>query len=581
MVINLKKLFSIITLMAVLLSCAQSAFAYNWPAITDWAGLLSEKRSMIYADDFELYVQAPTDYAPYYGARLEPKGGVYFGIVPDQYKGSVGASSYLTYFEMSGRQTMPYWPTRDMMATDDVITTVGWTVGTLDEVDYDVIREGLNNLAKYDKPIIIRFGNEMNVSSIGDDPDRYIEVFRRVANMVHEYDNFATVWSPNDLGNLERPMQYYYPGDEYVDWIGISSYIKRYFRGNAATTAEDAAYFMTGDNAWSTNAIKPVIKFMEDYGIKKPVMISEGGVSVRNRNDGDTTAWAEPRLRNMYYNLIMKYPQVKLINYFTNERNEAEVYYTPDNGTIESILSEAYNSGAYIKKCGQQAQFAYARADWTDELTADADGNIVLSTLAHVPDREKNTVTYYVDGEWRANPSDAPYKFWLNLPQLSDGEHELKIVLNSNDKEKTFKFNKSGNKMIFGEGRTVSNTQKDVSIYVYGVKVNFDVQPCIINERTMVPIRMFLNAINFTDDQIIYENGKITIDNKMRTVVLNIGSDVAYIDGNPVPLDSPAVIKDDRTLIPLRFVSENFGLSVEYNDYGSAMDIFLNDARIK
>lgn len=569
----MKRIISILTVLLTMCTCAISASAYNWPEVTDWSALLREKHSMIFEDDFELYVEGKNEYAPYYGARLEPRSGVYFGVIPESYAGYSGASSYLTYFDMGSRQTRTY--IANEINDNNVVVTVGWTVGNLDDVDYDVVRQGLDNLASFNKPMFIRFANEMNVSSIGDDPDRYIEIFRNVANMVHEYDNFAVVWSPNDLGSLTRPMQYYYPGDEYVDWIGVSSYMKKYFQGNPATTETDAAYFMTGDYAWHTNALKPVIKFMQDYGIQKPVMISEGGVSVWNDDDGPIMGWAIPRLRNMYWDVLMKYPQVKLINYFTIARHEAQVYYDDGDTTLAQIQNDAFNSGAYIKEYGQQPQFVYTRAEWSDELTADANGNVNLYTLAHLPSRAENTVTYYVDGNWYSNSAESPYICRLNISGMADGEHQLRILLNESDKEKHMSFYKSGNQIVFGEGRTINNVQKDIDIYVYGVKVDFDVQPCIINDRTMVPIRMFLNAIKFTDDQIIYDNGKITIDNKMRTIILNIGSDVAYIDGNPVQLDSPAVILEDRTLIPMRFVAENFGMSVDYNDYGSSMDIFL------
>ena len=81
-------------------------------------------------------------------------------------------------------------------------------------VDYNQVRKVLNNLNAYNKPMLIRFANEMNVSSLGDDPEIYKQVFRVVADMIHEYPNFAVVWSPNDIGGLDRPFEYFYPEEE-------------------------------------------------------------------------------------------------------------------------------------------------------------------------------------------------------------------------------------------------------------------------------------------------------------------------------------------------------------------------------
>ena len=60
--------------------------------------------------------------------------------------------------------------------------------------------------------------------------------------------------------------------------------------------------------------------FMEKNNIQKPLMISEGGVTTENIYGETLDAWSSPRFRNLYYNTIMKYPQIKVINYFTGEQ---------------------------------------------------------------------------------------------------------------------------------------------------------------------------------------------------------------------------------------------------------------------
>ena len=177
---------------------------------------------------------------------------------------------YLTYIQDMWQDDL-YYPANAMIQSDNVITMVGWTIDSLDNIDYNQVRRVLDTLNSYNKPMLIRFANEMNVSALGDDPYRYQEVFRTVANMIHEYPNFAIVWVPNDLGALDRPFEYFYPGDEYVDWIGVSCYSIKYFQGEQNTDYKSSVYFMTGDYAWATNRIKPIIDFMQKNNIQKPV----------------------------------------------------------------------------------------------------------------------------------------------------------------------------------------------------------------------------------------------------------------------------------------------------------------------
>lgn len=61
----------------------------------------------------------------------------------------------------------------------------------LDSANDEYIKETLDNMAKYNKPTIIRFGAEMNIGYLGDSPTAYIKAFRKIADMVHEYPKFC------------------------------------------------------------------------------------------------------------------------------------------------------------------------------------------------------------------------------------------------------------------------------------------------------------------------------------------------------------------------------------------------------
>ena len=52
-------------------------------------------------------------------------------------------------------------------------------------------------------------------------------------------------------------------------------------------------------------------------------------------------------------------------------------------------------------------------------------------------------------------------------------------------------------------------------------------------------------------------------------IELIIGSKVAKVNGKEVNLDVPAEVLNNRTMIPLRFISENLGYKVKFDNENS------------
>ncbi len=563
----------IISFFCVITMLCFSAEAFQFPE-PDWGALLKEKSDMVNTVDFELFTEGPVEAAPYYGARLEPRGGAYLGAVAENSEFLSPVGSYLTYFSMEDHQTDIYYPANEIIRNGNGVATIGYTVNSLDAVNYDVIRTSLDTLAGYGKPMFIRFANEMNVSSLGDDPARYVDVFRTVANMVHEYPNFAVVWSPNDLGGLDRPFSYFYPGDEYVDWVGVSSYMKKYFMGNRNTTEKDATYFMTGDYAWTTNALKPIIAFMEENGINKPVMLSECGVATENIYGEDCASWASPRFRNLLYNVVMKYPQVKLINYFNTYRNENERYYVSDSHNSLAvdkpyamyILKEAAGSGAYIREAGGKPEFVFTPANAGYTVTPN-NGVLNLYTLAYVPKTPYLEVNYYIDGQWYGKASAAPYLCGVELAGLPDGEHTVRIA--AAGMEKAYTFMKRGNSVCFGGEPEQPPAEPSVSgairVRVNGTPVIFDAPPVIVDDRTLVPLRAIFEALGA---DVTWEETTRTVlaAGRGKEISLRIDSSEMTVNGEQKRLDVPAQLIADRTMVPVRAISEAFDCEVFWNE---------------
>lgn len=98
--------------------------------------------------------------------------------------------------------------------------------------------------------------------------------------------------------------------------------------------------------------------------------------------------------------------------------------------------------------------------------------------------------------------------------------------------------------------------------------IALDAAPVIKDGRTFLPIRAVVEALggSLTWDQ---KTQKITITSGTKTIIMTIGKFTASINGTTVFIDSNNIsvtpyITAGRTMVPLRFVSENLGASVEF-----------------
>lgn len=116
---------------------------------------------------------------------------------------------------------------------------------------------------------------------------------------------------------------------------------------------------------------------------------------------------------------------------------------------------------------------------------------------------------------------------------------------------------------------THQNPQPAIRVVLDGKEVLFDVPPYVdpATNRTLVPMRAIFNAVGITNENIYFDSAsrKVIAQKGQTIIVLAIDSAGATVNNIPVMLDQPAVIKEGRTLAPLRFVSEQFGFRVDWN----------------
>lgn len=105
------------------------------------------------------------------------------------------------------------------------------------------------------------------------------------------------------------------------------------------------------------------------------------------------------------------------------------------------------------------------------------------------------------------------------------------------------------------------SAQENVSVYIDGTKIEFDVQPQIINGRTLVPMRKIFEELGAVVD---WKQTTQTITGKKEdtTIIMQIDNNELSVNDNVTTLDVAPIVIDGRTLVPVRAIAESFGIDV-------------------
>ena len=118
-----------------------------------------------------------------------------------------------------------------------------------------------------------------------------------------------------------------------------------------------------------------------------------------------------------------------------------------------------------------------------------------------------------------------------------------------------------------------------IPVFVDGVQISFDQQPIIRDDRTLVPLRGVFEALGAT----VYWNNdtrSVTAYKDDTTVELAIGSSTMYVNGQPKYLDVAGQIINDRTMVPLRAISEAFEAIVYWDNDTRTVRVYSDKSTI-
>lgn len=124
-------------------------------------------------------------------------------------------------------------------------------------------------------------------------------------------------------------------------------------------------------------------------------------------------------------------------------------------------------------------------------------------------------------------------------------------------------------------GKQVELRGDYTALFMNGTLVT-DYNIMIRNEQALVPIRFISEQLGATVDWNGKE-GQVTIEKGQNKIILTINKNKVVVSGEEAILDHVVVLHDDLTYVPLRFISENLGATVtDAPRFGTEYDYYYD-----
>jgi len=400
----------------------------------------------------------------------EPARGCYIGAyieLDPTVKGDVAAfeklagKKHCSYFRYVGYgQPFPFAWVKELKARGQV-PHIAWEPNQgLDAVQDDEYLRGWAEAARRaDVPIFLRFASEMNGNwqAWSGDPALYVEKWRLVYRVMHQIaPKVVMVWCP--FAVPQGSITSYYPGDEYVDWVGVNIYsVKRHDGDPKKIAGEDP-----------TELLRYVYKL---YASRKPIAICEyAATHYCNALKLRCPEFAVEKMRRLYSALPTEFPRVRMINWFSVNAASDNLADNDYSVTTDPQVLAAYRDiiasdyflseieGAPVVQVAAVSGMPEAASEVPSEagpprpvtsvtLAADrpATGKVTgiyiailgapptavrgrVQILVQLPEASTyGMVKVYLDGRLKGLSNAPPFTFAVDAGALEPGEHRIRV----------------------------------------------------------------------------------------------------------------------------------------------------------
>lgn len=403
-----------------------------------------------YETKIDIFVERPlsaeTERSNYTGAKLEPKHGCYVGAFidredqidtgfigngqshkdPDGFNSATGKhhASFFTYLGY-GRPFPTCWIS--ILRQRGAAAHIAWEPRSTRSVRDDAyLRSFADECAASHTPIFLRFAGEMN----GDwtpyhgDPEAYKEMFRTVARVMHKRaPNVAMVWCPAEIP--ENRITDYYPGKEFVDWVGVNFYSVIYNDGDPNRNAE-----------WRNPA--DAIRYVySTYSKDHPIMVGEWAATHRSVVDEvERPEFAVNKIAQFYGAIPRLYPRLKAVHWLSvntiehaipgRQLNDFSLLSDPRAlAKYREMVAPDYFLAQVPLRGAAAAPTEYGAVRPGDTLA----GKVKLSAVVKTYD-QRPAVIWSVNGD-PASPKTEPgvYEVSVDLAKLKAGKATVALIV--------------------------------------------------------------------------------------------------------------------------------------------------------
>lgn len=547
------------------------------------------------ANEMNLYVEKEVqagDQQGYHGAKFEPKVGSYLGIFAEGDQAVHNTATGVPFYfdgvpALTGKKHAMYmlylhWG----QEFDHYINhfnrakklNVGMQIALEPTYGLDQVQDDsyLHNFAQQAAssgiPILLRFAGEMNDrdSEWGGDPGKFIEKFRLVARVMHnEASNVAMCWAPNDYPF--GPAAEWYPGDEYVDWVGVSAYPPYMANGQSEHNTK-----------W-TDRIKPIY---DAYAARKPIFLAEGAPIQNVLFETTDVSWVGSKdLKEFYDEIARRYPAVKAEFYWDNNEDwgAARKCLLSGNQNILNAYKRAIANPYFLSEMNASSPVIFVDLSNPALPPLQAKSQKISAYVGnHRLDTAK--VVYYINGEYAAEAVGSPYEAALDLSAY--GGETVTIKADAYDRANEF-IDSTTNTV------SVSNIANPSSSILQVDGKNISIEAYNINGYNYFKLRDLAMAFNGTKKQfqVLWDGtknainvlsnqpyspsgGELTKSGTSGSKNASPNSAILYLNGNKASFEAYDI--DGHSYFKLRDLAQAMQFSVSWNE--SANTITINTA---
>ncbi|MFO7947654.1 MAG: glycosyl hydrolase [Armatimonadota bacterium] len=404
-------------------------------------------------------------------ARYEPAEGCYLGAyieLDHVVDGDIEAFAemtgrpHATYFRYVGYgRPFPYKWVKELKSRG-IAPHIAWEPNRgLQMVKNDEYLRGWAEAARHaDVPIFLRYASEMNGTwqNYSGNPELYIQKWRIVYRVMKSVaPKVVMVWCPFATPRTTIPD--YYPGDEYVDWVGVNIYSVVHQDGDLTKPpTEDPV---------------ALLRYVYDrYADTKPIAVCEYGATHFCRaSQSDVTDFAVEKMKRMYKALVERFPRVRMINWFSVDAigsSLADNNYsvTANEHVLEtyrelisdphflSAVSGVSGAGEMVATSPGPSEPSAAEPAAPSEpvsvqhplaasnLNDAPDDRVTIAILGTPPDRvsgsveigvhvpwdlDGGSVAIFIDGSFRSITNVRPYRYLWDAEEWEAGEHVIRV----------------------------------------------------------------------------------------------------------------------------------------------------------